>query len=248
MKMTPNIKNLALICAAITAQFGAAHADITVFAAASLRGALDEIAALSDTNITLSSGGSGTIARQVSIGAPADVVLLAHPQWMDWLEKNGAILPNSRVDIAGNNLVLIGPKGATPVTDPSQISTRLGQGRLAIGHRAAVPAGIYARDWLMNIAQWDTLKPQLAEVENVRFALALVARGETPLGVVYRSDAQAEPRVEVLYDVPNDMHDEITYPAAAITAEGKNFMTLLASTTALHVLVSYGFTAPKAAQ
>jgi molybdate transport system substrate-binding protein len=248
MKCLAPFKVLAPICIALAAQTGTMRADVTVFAAASLRGALDEIAALSDTTVTLSYAGSGTIARQVSQGAPADVVILAHPRWMDWLFTSGAILPNSRSDIAYNSLVLIGPKGAAPLAASSEIHKRLGQGRLAIGQRDAVPAGIYTQDWLEKTGQWDTLKPQLAEVENVRFALALVARGETPLGVVYRSDAQAEPRVDILYNVPENMHEKITYPAAAITTKGDEFMALISSPAALDILDSFGFISPKASQ
>ena len=234
MKCLAPFKVLALICIALAAQTGTTRADVTVFAAASLRGALDEIAALSDTTVTLSYA--------------ADVVILAHPRWMDWLSTSGAIVPNSRSDIAYNSLVLIGPKGAAPLAAPSAIHKRLGQGRLAMGQRDAVPAGIYTQDWLEQTGQWDILKPQLAEVENVRFALALVARGETPLGVVYRSDAQAEPRVDILYNVPENMHDKITYPAATITPKGDEFMALISSPEALDILNSFGFIAPKASQ
>lgn len=248
MKCARHIKKLALICAALFAPVGAVRADVTVFAAASLRGAMDEIAALSDTPVTLSYAGSGTIARQIAQGAPADVVILAHPHWMDWLASNGAILPDSRVVIANNSLVVIGPKNAERITNPGEIQIRLGQGRLAMGQRDSVPAGIYAQQWLENAGLWNTLNTQLAEVENVRFALALVARGETPLGVVYNSDAQAEPKVEVVYNVPEDTHDQIRYPAAAITTEGNNFITLLTTVKASHMLKSHGFTTPKAAK
>jgi ABC-type molybdate transport system substrate-binding protein len=153
MKCARHIKKLALVCATLLAQFGTARADITVFAAASLRGALDEIAALSDTPVTISYGGSGTIARQIAQGAPADVVILAHPRWMDWLESQNAILANSRVNIAHNSLVVIGPAGARAITDAREIQTRLEQGRLAIGQRDAVPAGIYTQEWLASIGQ-----------------------------------------------------------------------------------------------
>jgi molybdate transport system substrate-binding protein len=248
MKCARHIKKLALVCATLLAQFGTARADITVFAAASLRGALDEIAALSDTPVTISYGGSGTIARQIAQGAPADVVILAHPRWMDWLESQNAILANSRVNIAHNSLVVIGPAGARAITDAREIQTRLEQGRLAIGQRDAVPAGIYTQEWLASIGQWDTLKSQLAEVENARFALALVARAEAPLGVVYRSDAQAEPKVDILYNIPPGAHEKITYPAAATTEDGNIFITLLTSSKATHILETHGFTRLKAMQ
>jgi molybdate transport system substrate-binding protein len=248
MKCTHHIKKLALICVVAFAPAKAVRADITVFAAASLRGTLDEIVDQSDTTVTVSYAGSGTIARQVAQGAPADVVILAHPRWMDWLASRGAVLSDSRIDIASNTLVLIGPNGTAPITTPNEIRTRLGQDRLAMGQRDAVPAGIYAQQWLSTIGLWDTLNTQLAEVENVRFALALVARSETPLGVVYHSDALAEPKVDILYNVPEDTHDKIAYPAAAITAKGHEFINLLTSADASHILNTHGFTTPKAAQ
>jgi molybdate transport system substrate-binding protein len=248
MKCAFHIKILALICAAFTAQSGRAQAETTVFAAASLRGALDEIAALSTTKTTLSYAGSGVLARQVSQGAPADVIILAHPRWMDWLESQGSILPDTRADVASNALVVIGQKGAASISDSTQIPDRLGQGRLAMGQRDAVPAGIYAREWLQSAALWDQLKPKLAEVENVRLALSLVARNEAPLGVVYRSDAHAEPKVDVLFSIPETAHDPIKYPAAAITEKGRGFIDLLTSAQASLIFQSHGFTAPKVTQ
>ena len=248
MKFALHLRVLAQVFAVVALPIGAVHADTTVFAAASLRGALDEIAALGATPVTLSYAGSGTIARQVSIGAPADVVILAHPRWMDWLETRGAVLAGSRRDIANNSLVVIGPNGAIPLTTPTEIPQRLDQGRLAMGQRDSVPAGIYAQTWLETTGLWDRVMDQLAEVENVRLALALVARGETPLGVVYRSDAQAEPRVDVVYNVPETTHDPITYPAAAITEDGRAFLTLLSSPEAAAIFENNGFTIPEAPQ
>ena len=248
MKFALHIRVLAQVFAVVALPIRTVHADTAIFAAASLRGALDEIAALSTTPITLSYAGSGTIARQVSIGAPADVVILAHPRWMDWLETRGAVLAGSRRDIANNSLVLIGPNGAVPLTTLTEILQRLDQGRLAMGQRDSVPAGIYAQTWLKTAGVWDRVMDQLAEVENVRLALALVARGETPLGAVYRSDAQAEPRVDVVYNVPEAAHDPITYPAAAITEDGRAFLTLLSSPEATSIFKNNGFTIPEAAQ
>jgi len=248
MKFALHIRVLAQIFAVVALPIGAVHADTTVFAAASMRGALDEIAALSTTPITLSYAGSGTIARQVSIGAPADIVILAHPRWMDWLETRGAGLAGSRRDIANNSLVLIGTNGAVPLTTPTEIPQRLDQGHLAMGQRDSVPAGIYAQSWLKTAGLWDRVMEQLAEVENVRHALALVARGETPLGVVYHSDARAEPRIDVVYNIPETTHDPITYPAAAITEDGRAFLILLSSPEAKEIFKNKGFTIPEAPQ
>ena len=248
MKFAIHIRVLTQVFAVVALPIGAVHANTTVFAAASLRGALDEIAALSTTPITLSYAGSGTIARQVSIGAPADVVILAHPRWIDWLEARGAVLAGSRRNVANNSLVLIGLNGSAPFTTPTEIPQRLDQGRLAMGQRDSVPAGIYAQSWLETAGLWDRVMDQLAEVENVRLALALVARGETPLGVVYRSDAQAEPRVDVVYNVPKTAHDPITYPAAAITEDGRAFLTLLSSPEASSIFENNGFAITEAPQ
>lgn len=217
--------------------------DIIVFAAASLRGALDEIAQTSPDNVTLSYAGSGSIARQVSLGAPADVVILAHPRWMEWLTDKG--ITNNRHDIAHNTLVVIGAKDA-PTLDPDNLVARLGSARLAMGQHLSVPAGIYAQSWLEHIEQWDALSTQLAEVENVRLALALVARNETPLGVVYRSDALAEKSVSVLYDIPPHTHAPITYPASALSPKGEAFIALLTSTKAQAILQAHGFITPQA--
>lgn len=248
MKFWSHIKILALCCACAATLSTPARADITVFAAASLRGALDEVALLSTSDVTISYGGSGTLARQVSQGAPADVVILAHPRWMDWLEAQDVIVTGTRTTVAQNCLVLIGQRGAKPLPDLTEIIERLGQGRLAMGQREAVPAGIYARQWLEHIGQWSALEPRLAEVENVRLALAFVARAETPLGIVYGSDAQADPQVEVLYVVPDTTHDPITYPAAAITQEGRDFIDLLTSVQATQIFVKHGFTTQMATQ
>ena len=248
MKFALHIRVLAQFFVVVALPIGAVHADTTVFAAASLRGVLDEIAALSTTPVTPSYAGSGTIARQVSIGAPADVVILTHPRWMDWLETRGAVLASSRRDVTNNSLVLIGPNGTVPLTTPTEILERLDQGRLAMGQRDSVPAGIYAQTWLKTAGLWDRVMDQLAEVENVRLALALVARRETALGVVYRSDAQAEPRVDVVYNVPETTHDPITYPAAAITEDGRAFLTLLSSPEATSIFQNNGFTVPEAPQ
>ena len=198
---------------------------VTIFAAASLQGPLDEIAAAWPGDATISYAGSGTIARQVSLGAPADVVMLASPDWMDWLSERG-FLHGPAQDITSNRLVLIGPADAAAMPDVTAdtLSARLGDGRLAMGQHMAVPAGLYGAAWLRRIGAWDTLRTRLAETENVRAALALVARGEPPLGLVYASDAQAAAGVRVLFDVPPDMHPPILYPAAAITPAGVPFL------------------------
>lgn len=249
MKSTRWINGLAcavwLLAAALPAQ---ADRALTVFAAASLREALDAVAQIYDAPVAVSYGGSGAVARQVAQGAPADVIILAHPRWMDWLEDRGLIVSGTRFDLLSNRLVLIGPKGAPVLTDPTpeRLLARLGDRRLAMGQRDAVPAGLYAAAWLRAIDAWDRLQPHLAETENVRAALALVSRREAPLGLVYASDALADPDVSVVYAVPDAQHPPIVYPVAAVTARADDFLAHLRSPAAVAIFVRHGFTALQA--
>lgn len=204
---------------------------VVVFAAASLKGALDEAAKSFPHEVTVSYGGSGAIARQVALGAPADVVILAHVNWMNWIEEQGFIDRGSRVSLWGNRLVLIGAPGVSlnTLSGPA-LRDALGDGRLAVGQVASVPAGIYAREWLAAAGLWPAVEDRLAETENVRAALMLVARGEAPLGIVYASDARAA-NVTVLHRVDPDLHGPITYPAALVhnrsAPEAADFLSYL---------------------
>lgn len=213
---------------------------VTVFAAASLRGALDEIAAQYDAPVALSFGGSGAMARQIATGAPADLIVLANPVWMEWLQSRGVVEPGAAKIVAGNHLVVISHAKRGPIL-PGDLPDLLGQGRLALGHRDAVPAGSYAREWMQAAGLWDRLEDRLAETDNVRSALALVARGETPFGLVYATDARAEPKVTVVYDVPITSHSPILYPAAALTPAGAAFLDHLTSPEARLVFETFGY-------
>jgi len=232
-----------LITALVAFGVPALAQPVTVFAAASLRGALHEIADSFEAEITLSFAGSGTLARQIAAGAPADVVVLAHRDWADWLHTRALLLPGTLHDVAGGQLVLIGSAQAAPLADvdADSLLRALNGGRLAIGQRDGVPAGSYARDWLRHIGAWDALLPHLAETDNVRAALALVAQGAAPLGVVYASDAQAEARVRILHTIPPDSHAPIRYPAAALTPRGRAFAAYLGSADAAAVFARHGF-------
>ncbi len=227
------------IFAAITLCAGAVHADpLVVFAAASLKEPMDMLAAdFGDT--VVSYGGSGQLARQVLQGAPADVVVLAHPQWMDAL---GAVAQD-RVDLLGNALVLIGPKGPEIPLTQDAIAAALGQGRLAVGLTNAVPAGQYAREALTNLGLWQSVQPKLAEVDSVRAALVLVARGEAPLGITYATDAAADPRVSPRAVFPTDSHAPIVYPAARLSDKERAFafMTFLTGPVARGHFEDAGF-------
>ena len=232
---------LILLASLLPVAAQAQPAPVTVFAAASLRGALDQVAAGYGAPVALSFGGSGTMARQIAAGAPADVVILANAVWMDWLVENGPAAQGAPVDLLGNSLVLIAPSATSSNPDPFHLAVFLGDGRLAMGQRDAVPAGIYAAQWLKATGQWDALQARLAETDNVRSALALVARGDAPLGIVYRTDALAEPDVRVVFDVPADQHSPITYPAAALTKAGAAFLAHLQSPESSAVFASFGF-------
>lgn len=235
---------IALIVTLFTSALPAQAQPVTVFAAASLRGALSDIAAGYPDTVTLSFAGSGTLARQIAAGAPADVVILAHRDWADWLGTKDLILPDTLTEIAGGQLVLIGGADLPDMAEPdtARLITALNGGRLAMGQRDGVPAGSYARDWLRHIGAWDALIPHLAETDNVRAALALVAQGAAPLGVVYASDAVAEPRVKILYRVPPEAHAPIRYPAAAITEAGRPFLARLTTPQAAEIFAKHGLT------
>lgn len=249
--MMPIFRLCAMICALfLTLTPGLAADRITVFAAASLRGALDEVVQTHDADVAVSYAGSGLIARQVAQGAPADVILLANTAWMDWLADRNLLDADHRIDLLGNSLVLIGPQNAPDMADISvaALTERLAGGRLAIGQTLGVPAGIYGRQWLEATGLWPALSTQLAEVENVRMALALVSRGEAPLGLVYASDALADPGVRAVHQIDPRSHDPIIYPVAVLrdraTPLVTSFMARLQSPEATAIFARHGFSAP----
>jgi molybdate transport system substrate-binding protein len=235
---------------------GARAADpppLTVFAASSLKESLDEAAAAyrrrTGTQVNVSYAASSALARQIEQGAPADVFLSADQDWMDHLDRGGLINAPSRRDLLGNALVLIAPatdRGAPiALRRGVDLRPRLGRGRLAVAATASVPAGKYARAAFESFGAWPQLAPHLAETENVRAALMLVARGEAPLGVVYASDAQAEPRVRVLGRFPAGSHPPIVYPVARVRASthprSADFVRWLASPDAAAIFRRRGF-------
>ncbi|SIT91735.1 molybdate transport system substrate-binding protein [Yoonia rosea] len=198
----------------LTLTAAAARADVLIFAAASLKEPVDRIAAQFD-DVVVSYGGSGTMARQVSFGAPADIVLLANTDWMDVLVAGDHVQAESVFDFASNRLVMIGPEGAGPVPLTSEaILDALEAGRMAVGLTQAVPAGIYAKAALQSLGLWEAIEDKLAEVDNVRAALALVARGQAPLGIVYQSDTRITQDVAQVALFPADSHPPIRYVAA----------------------------------
>lgn len=229
----------------------AAERPVTVFAAASLKDVLTGIAAAwkaeTGKEVTLSFAASSALAKQVEGGAPADLFISADRKWMTYLADRDLVARDTVRDLLGNRLVLVGAANASPVTigEGFDLPAALGEGRLAVGLTASVPAGIYARQALESLKLWDGVKDRLAEAENVRAALTLVARGEAPLGIVYETDAKAEKGVSQIGIFPEDSHDPIVYPAALTsTAQGDDpaaFLTFLGSPGATEAFEKAGF-------
>jgi molybdate transport system substrate-binding protein len=227
---------------------GVVRAEVVVFAAASLKEPLDQIAEAFG-GVVVSYGGSGTVARQVGLGAPADVVLLAHADWMSVLSEAGDVQAASIVDFASNRLVVVGPADAAAIAlDEASILRALGSGRVAVGLTDAVPAGIYAKAALQSEGLWDAFSDRLAEVDNVRAALALVARGQAPLGIVYQSDVRVSQGVKELAIFPTDAHPPIRY-VGAITTQATDpaaeaFLAYLLGDAGQAALAGAGFLPP----
>lgn len=228
---------------------------ILVFAAASLQGSLDDVAAAwthrSGQAVKISYAGSSALAKQIAQDAPADVFVSADEQWMDTLQTQGAIDPATRFDLVGNRLVLVAPAGGGPRTvalTQRGLADALGDGRLAMAETTAVPAGRYGRAALTALGLWPTVAAHLAESDNVRGALAFVARGETPLGIVYATDAASEPRVRVVATFPARTHPRIAYPVARVrTADARRsagFLAYLRGHEARATFARAGFTMP----
>ena len=197
---------------------GTVHAaDLNIYAAASMKDALDEIVlayrAQNKLDVVAVYGASGTLAKQIEAGAPADIFISADEEWMDYLAAKNLIKPQTRADIIGNTLVLIEAKGAKIDVKLADLPASLGQDKLALGEVTSVPAGKYAKAALKKLGQWQDVEKNVVGQENVRSALALVARGEAKLGIVYGSDAVAEAKVEVAAVFPEDSHAPIRYPA-----------------------------------
>ncbi|QXT38488.1 molybdate ABC transporter substrate-binding protein [Gymnodinialimonas ceratoperidinii] len=220
-----------LLCTMIAAP--ARAEDVLVFAAASLAGPLDAVVAdfERDTGhgVSVSYGGSSTLARQIEAGAPADLVLLANEDWMDQLENAALLEPETRRALLSNCLVLIGADGAAASFDT--LAQDIGSERLALALTDAVPAGIYARAALEAQGHWDDVRAQVIETDNVRAALQLVALGAARYGIVYATDTAQEPRVTVLSEIPEATHPAITYPVALTPRGGEAAEALLQALT-----------------
>jgi molybdate transport system substrate-binding protein len=206
-----------------------AEAPVTVFAAASLKAPLSQIAdawaAQGHPKLQVSFDSSGTLAKQIQQGAPAGIFISADQKWMDYLAKQNLVVAASRKTLLTNTLVLIAPAGqGKPIKiGPNfDLAGLLGPGgRLAVGDPATVPAGIYGKQALTWFGEWDVAAAHLAPAANVKAALLLVEKGEAPAGIVYATDAQGDPKVHVIATFPPESHDPITYPVALIAKTGE---------------------------
>jgi molybdate transport system substrate-binding protein len=225
----------------------AVHAEIqpdtiTVFAAASLRDAVGEVAlqytAETGTDVVLVFAATSAIARQVAGGAPADVALLADQDWANWLVAQGTVAQVTA--FVGNQLVLIGRDHA-PIANPQEIEAALGDGVLAMAQVDAVPAGRYGMAALVSLGLWDSVAARVVQAANVRAALRFVELGEAPLGIGYASDLVALPALTQVYEFAPDTHPYIIYSAAQVTPKGAEFMAYLQSVAAQDTLVQWGF-------
>jgi len=244
----------ALVCL-IPAARALADSPLVVFAAASLTGALDAVAAdwtaRTGHGVVLSYAGSPALANQILQGAPADLFISASPDWMDAVEAGGDLRPGTRRDILGNRLVLIAHgRSAAPVALDASLPlvTMLNGGRLSMALVTSVPAGIYGRAALTALGLWDGVAPHVAQSDNARVALAFVARGEAPLGIVYATDADASDNVTVIGTFPADTHPPIRYPAAVVAQsthpQAGAFLDFLDSPHARAIWARFGYDVP----
>jgi molybdate transport system substrate-binding protein len=229
-----------------------AGADTTVFAAASLREALDELAAdyrrRASAKVTVSYAASSALAQQIVRGAPADLFVSADQDWMDYIENKGLLKKGTRVDLLFNRLVLVAPadsKASFTIGPKFPLAGLLGDRRLAMADPEYVPAGKYGRAALEKLGVWQEVSARIARGENVRSALAFVARGEAPFGIVYRTDALAERGVLIVGEFAQDLHPPIIYPAAIVAGsrspEAAELLAYLRSPAARRVWQRHGF-------
>jgi molybdate transport system substrate-binding protein len=242
---------LAILPVALLAPLPAASETITVFAAASLKEALDENVKAyqekSGDKAVVSYAASSALAKQIEAGAPADLFISADLDWMDYLEQRRLIRNDTRRTLLRNRLVLVAPadsKASVSIAPGFPLAALLGNGRLAMANPNAVPAGKYGKASLEALGVWKDVQSKVAAAENVRAALVLVSRGEAPLGIIYRTDAAADPKVRVVGLFPENTHPPIVYPAA-ITAIGKQqaegFLKWLSQLEGRAIFEKHGF-------
>jgi molybdate transport system substrate-binding protein len=247
-----------LVAAGLTWTAGAHPAaaqgkDVVVFAAASLKNALDDAAGqwqrASGKKVVISYAASNTLIKQIEQGAPADIFISADIAWMDYGQQKGLIRPDTRFNLLGNRLVLIAPKDSSVsanIQPGFDLAALLKGGRLAVANVDAVPAGRYGKAALEKLGAWDGVKDKIAQAENVRAALVLVARGEAPLGIVYQTDAASDPSIKIVATFPESAHPPIIYPIAltkeSTNPEARAFLSYLHSPAARAAFERQGFT------
>jgi molybdate transport system substrate-binding protein len=252
------MKRIAAVSTALLVLLGTAlpataqDKTITVFAAASMKNALDDIDAAYTTKtgvkIVVSYGPSSGLAKQIEQGAPADVFISADTDWMDYAISKKNINESTRVNLLGNEIVLIAPKDSrvdnVAIGNGFDLAKLAGDGKIATGDVKSVPVGKYARAALQKLGAWQAAEPKFAMADNVRAALTLVARNEAALGIVYSTDAKIEPGVKVVGTFPAGSHPAIIYPVAATTTakpEASDYLAFLRSTATKNILEKYGF-------
>jgi molybdate transport system substrate-binding protein len=254
MHMITRRLSFALLFAAIVgvAPACAQGRDVLVFAAASLKNALDDNAAQwqreTGKKVVTSYAASNTLIKQIEQGAPADIFISADLDWMDYGQKKNLIKPDTRVNLLGNRIVLVAPKDSTVsvnIQPGFDLAALLNGGRLAMGNVDAVPAGKYGKAALEKLGAWDGVKDKIAQAESVRAALLLVSRGEAPLGIVYQTDAASDPSVKVVGTFPESSHPPIIYPIAltkdSTNPDAKAFLNYLRSAAARPAFERQGF-------
>jgi molybdate transport system substrate-binding protein len=237
----------------LSAPASAQAPKLIVFAAASLKDALDEANAVYQRDkgqeTATSYAASSTLAKQIEAAAPADVFISADLDWMDYLAKRNLVRPETRANLFGNRLVLIAPVnsgGKLSIAPNFPIAQALGNGRLAIADPNAVPAGRYGKAALESLGVWSSVADRLAPAENVRATLVLVSRGEAPLGIVYQTDANSDKGVQIVGTFPENTHPPIIYPIAVVAAStnpgASGYVAFLKSAAARRIFEKHGFT------
>src|SRR4030081_2279889 len=244
---------LSILCGSSYSPALAKDHSLRVFAAASMKNALDDIdasyTAKTGVKIVASYAASSALAKQIEQGAPADIFVSADTDWMDYATAKKNINEPTRVNLLGNSVVLIAPKDSkidnVAIGQGFDLAKLAGDGRIATGDVKAVPVGKYAKAALEELGVWQAAEPKFAMAESVRAALTLVARGEAPLGIVYATDAKVEPGVKIVGIFPPDSHPSIIYPPAATATakpEAAGYLAFLGSSAAKAIFEKYGFT------
>ncbi|HWZ05998.1 MAG TPA: molybdate ABC transporter substrate-binding protein [Bradyrhizobium sp.] len=243
----------AILCGSASPPASAQDKSLTVFAAASMKNALDDVdaafSAKTGVKVSASYAASSVLAKQIEQGAPADIFMSADTDWMDYATAKKAINEATRTNLLGNSIVLIAPKDSkidkVTIGQGFDLAKLAGNGRIATGDVSAVPVGKYAKAALEKLGAWQAAEPKFAMAESVRAALTLVARGEAVLGIVYATDARVEPDVKIVGTFPADSHPPIIYPVAATSNArpgATDYLAFLRTPAAKTIFEKYGFT------